>query len=277
MGVKNRPNGYWNDFKNLKKELDAFMAKHGAKGVMPTQSELKAKKRTGLSHAISKHGGFIAVAKRLGLRRADTDKPSGFWDGFRNLEEELREFVVRNGIGGAMPTKRVLKSAGRSDLVHAIRKHGSFQAVADRLGLKYTNLDKLKGYWDDFANVEKELLAYIEKKGIDNRMPTNNELDAAGHSDLRGAIGRHGGFTQVAYRLGLTSRYTDKPKGYLNNFSNLERELHAFIAEHRLGNSMPTKEYLIKAGRSDLARAIGIHGGVPIVGEKLALNSRLYS
>jgi hypothetical protein len=40
-----------------------------------------------------------------------------------------------------------------SDLVRAIHKHGGFEAVARRLDLKFRY--RSKGYWKNFANVEK--------------------------------------------------------------------------------------------------------------------------
>jgi len=73
-----KPFGYWNDFVNVKRELFAFISEHGTTGVMPTQNELQKAGHRVLALAINKHGGLMVVAKRLGLKRLNTDKPKGY-------------------------------------------------------------------------------------------------------------------------------------------------------------------------------------------------------
>jgi hypothetical protein len=63
-----RPRGYWQDFDKLKEELVAFMASHGLGDTMPTCSQLIKAQRADLLRPIVLHGGFIAVARRLGLK-----------------------------------------------------------------------------------------------------------------------------------------------------------------------------------------------------------------
>jgi len=72
---------------------------------------------------------------------------------------------------------------------------------------------KPRGYWDDFANVETELRAFIAEHGTDGIMPTVSELDA-GYSSLTYAIRKHGGISTVAERLSLKRPDTRKLKGY---------------------------------------------------------------
>jgi hypothetical protein len=72
---------------------------------------------------------------------------------------------------GIMPTKKILKAKGRSDLAHGIHKQGGISAVAERFGLKRLDTDRPRNYWRDFANVEKELRAYIAELGADGIMP----------------------------------------------------------------------------------------------------------
>jgi len=198
-----KPLGYWNDFANVERELRTFIARHCKDGVMPTQSELVRAKCATLSHAVSKHGGFVAIAERLGLQNSNADKPSGYWSDFANLEREIRAFNAAHGTEDLMPTKKALLSAKRRDILHAIRAHGGVAIVAQQLGLERKEVDKPAGFWKDFEKLEKELLAYISEYGTDGVVPTGKELDVAGRSDLRGAIERHGGPTQVAKRLGL--------------------------------------------------------------------------
>lgn len=91
-------------------------------------------------------------------------KPSGHWQDFKTLEQELQPFLhpphqhppASRGTpsgqgqqavtkGGAtlcgskacwkMPTQQELTAAGRMDLLNAVRTWGGFTAVADRMGV----------------------------------------------------------------------------------------------------------------------------------------------
>ena len=52
---------------NVERELKAFMGMYGITGRMPSTRELQSKGANSLYGAIHKHGGFNAVAARLGL------------------------------------------------------------------------------------------------------------------------------------------------------------------------------------------------------------------
>ncbi|MDE3090145.1 MAG: hypothetical protein KGJ80_12250, partial [Chloroflexota bacterium] len=273
--------GYWGDFANFEKELRAFITSHGTDGIMPSIPELQSAGRRDVARAVGQHGGFPAVAERLGLKRLDNRrpmqkrmdprKPSGYWDDFANVEKELRAFVTQHGIEGVMPTQSQLHTAERNDLNSAIGKHGGFWAVAKRLGLMRSDADKLAGYWNDFANVDTELHAFISKHGTSGVMPSYPQLKLRGYGSLANAIDKHGGSLVVAERLGLDRSDADKPKGYWDNFANVERELRAFVAAHNKDGTMPTSKELTDAGYRSLVHAINKHGGFWIVSDKLGL------
>ena len=63
--------------------------------------------------------------------------------------------------------------------------------------------DLHRGYWQDVANVVRELRAFMGLYGIAGRMPTTRELQSRGANSLYGAIHKHGGFSALAQRLGL--------------------------------------------------------------------------
>ena len=69
-----------------------------------------------------------------------------------------------------------------------------------------------RGYWQDVANVERELRAFMGLYGIAGRMPTSRELQSRGANSLYGAIHKHGGFTALAQRLGLRPRRYGLPR-----------------------------------------------------------------
>lgn len=76
-------------------------------------------------------------------------------------------------------------------------------AVATRLNLKMSHTKKAYGYWQNFENVEQELLELIEMHGTPGVMMTSEQLKALNRGDLMDAIMQHGGITAVAHRLGL--------------------------------------------------------------------------
>ena len=68
---------------------------------------------------------------------------------------------------------------------------------------------KPNGYWDDFSNLECELLAFMEERGTPGVMPTASELIEAGRSDLASAVNKkHGGYLAVIEKLGLEAAST---------------------------------------------------------------------
>ena len=68
IGGKALHRGYWKDVANVERELRAFMGLYGIAGRMPTARELQCRGANSLYGAIHKHGGFSALAQRLGLR-----------------------------------------------------------------------------------------------------------------------------------------------------------------------------------------------------------------
>ena len=269
LAFKRKQTGYWEDFSNLKRELLAFIQEHGTSGVMPTHEELTEARRSDLVNGIRKHGGQQSVAEQLGLTYAK--KRQHYWKDFSNLKRELLAFIEEHGTPGVMLTHEELQKVERSDLSTAIRKHGGISVVAEKLGLELTYTTKQHGYWDDFSNIERELLAFIDKYGTLGVMPTSKELREAGRHDLANAIAKHGGYLTVTELLGLALTHTRKPFGYWHDFSNFVRELLTFIEEYGTLGIMPTHEELKKADRGDLSTAIQKHGGQQSVAEKLGL------
>jgi SAM-dependent methyltransferase len=272
LGSSNRPNGYWNDFSHVEQELRSFIEEQGTSGIMPTAAQLEDAGYGNLLHGIAKHGGMAAIARRLGLQLSSTAKPSGYWNDFAHVEQELHQYIQEQGIPEVMPTQSELSKAGRQDLINAIRKtHGGFTAVAQRLGLQQRVFGKQPGYWKDFANVERELRLWIANYGSPDMMSALQTLRQNGQTALASAIAQQGGFPAVAQRLGLTYTYTAKPAGYWNDFSHIEQAVNAFIEEHGTPGIMPTRGELRNAGWHDLEIALGKHGGSPAIAKRLGL------
>ncbi len=200
-----KPRGYWKNPTNVRRELLAFVARHGVSGVMPTVTELREAGHGSLAIAIHKyHGDFREVAKRLHLTTAQ--KPKGYWQDFANVKREILTLISEQGEAGMMPTMAELREAGLGSLVSAIHEyHGDLHRVAKRL--KLATPYKPKGYWKDFGNVRREVRRFIADHGNSGIMPTEGELRVAGHSSLTFAICEyHGDFRTVAGQLNLASK-----------------------------------------------------------------------
>lgn len=236
-------------------------------------SELIEQGRYDLVNAICKYSSPHEVASRLGLNGRELRRPRHYWDDFSNLERDLSAFVAEHGQTGVMPTARELDLAGCRSLVDAINKHGGQFAVAKRLGLTERQVYHPPGYWDDFSNLEQKLRAFLVERGTPTRIPTQVDFLAEGRSDISGALHHHGGLRVVAERLGLSLSSQAKPHGYWKDFSNLEREIRAFILDHGRPGQLPTEAELSRAGRMDIGCAIDTQGGYVAVAQRLGLRN----
>lgn len=202
--------------------------------------------------------------------RRESRKPLGYWSDFANVATELLAFIAEKGTPGIMPTEDELRDAGQSSLASAVNKHGGPRIVAERLGLQRKAEQKPRGYWEDFATVQNELLTFVKDYGTSGIMPTQKDLIAAGRGDLVKAIGKHGGFSTVADRIGLARPSAAKARGYWDNFDNLRETLQPVIAE--LGR-MPTAKEIMAQRQFGLIHAIDLHGGFREVAQKLEVQA----
>jgi len=198
-----KPDGYWNDFTHLEEALRDFLSAQAMGNVMPTFRQLEESGHRDLIEGIKNHGGFFAVAERLGLSRLNTSKPYGYWKALSNIEREVQAFIKEHGQPDLMPSRQVLIAAGRHDLAFAIAQYSGFQTVAKRLGLRMAR-ESHRQDWKNFESFEQELRKFIESTGIVGVMPTTRELRAAGQGALLKGIAKYGGSAIVAKKIGLS-------------------------------------------------------------------------
>jgi hypothetical protein len=267
---KSRPVDYWGKISNVKKELRQFMGGRPLR-VMPRLGALEQAGRKDLLRAIRRWGGSRALARRLGIKvKSRHPKPSGYWNRGNNFERELQTFIQEHGQPGVMPSSALLIRSGRDDLKGAIDFRGGFKAVARQLGLNPASNQKPAGYWHSLKNLETELQAFIQKHGPPGIMPTTPMLDAQKCYTLVWAINKHGGFWEVARKLGLSPDLNPKPPNYWT-LKNLKRELFAFIRRRRRPGVMPIGAQLQRAQRADLLAAIQKHGGLRAAAKRFGL------
>jgi hypothetical protein len=117
---------------------------------------------------------------------------------------------------------------------------------------------KADGYYDDPANLAREVYAAVDENGLPGVMPTPAQLTAMGKSGLVAAICARGGFWFVVESLGLAPNR--RQKGYWTE-QTVDAEVMAHVERAQLGQWMPTDFELREAGRNDLAVAIARYGG----------------
>ena len=264
-----KPPGFWDDFANLKTEIEALITELETPGILPSASQMAAARRTAINAAIAKHGGRKAVADKLGLTYSYDAAPTGYFNDPNNVEAELRKFLEGSETPDVMPTSADLVKASRSSLAAAISRHGGVNQFAERMGLRMSHSQKTKGYWKDFENLRVELLQFVDSAQDPQSMPSSKDLRDGGRADLENPIRMHGGTDAVAKRLNLKTTSKAKPAGYWDDFENIRKEVMVIVGDSGI---MPTKTSLEKTGRNDLAVAIGRkHGGFKGLADKLGI------
>ena len=266
MSHNKKPAGFYDDFEVVAKGVRKYIAATGTWGVMPSPGELCEAGESGLSFAITSHGGFPKTASRLGLptRR----KPIGHWTP-ETIEAEVLGFVAEYGEPGVFPTGTLLRTCERTDLENAFNDYqGGTRALAETLGLLMLG-GKPDGYWENKDNIADELRAFINEHGEDGLMPTQELLLRNGRQDLVNALHRWGGgHTAFATSLGLQT--VERPKNYWKEFSNLQQELFAFNAAFGSSGQMPSVTWLKENDYSVIQSAINrYHGGTFAVAKRL--------
>lgn len=137
------------------------------------------------------------------------------------------------------------------------------------------------GYWKKTSNILQELRDYLASEDCLDKsvMPTRTQLTQAGRHDLAGAISR-AGWSVVAEAANLPLSSIARPRSlnlvfatrlhlatgrmrpymYWRNFNHVHGELLQTMRELNM-SYLPSARCLIHIGRSDLVRAIRIHGG----------------
>jgi hypothetical protein len=266
------PNGYFDEISNLCSALRAYANANNMPGVMPTTDALKKSGDHSLVGAIAKHGGVLDVATACSLAMSHDKKPSGHYNDFATVAEEIHAFIERTQTWGTMPCRDELCDAGESGLGKAIADHGGFPAVATRLGLAPRR--KPNGYWTD-ERIDEEVSLFVSEYGEPGVFPTGDLLRNLTRADLDNAINRsEGGARAIAHRLGLTLG-GGRENGYWEREDNLRREVLGFIEHHGEPGMMPTQKELIAHERWDIVNALHrVGGGQAQFAQSLGLQTR---
>lgn len=166
-------------------------------GHFPSSDELNNLGYGGLRQAMFRSGQpWSWYQKQLGFDPAKKDK--NYWSKEETVIVELKAFIETHSLT-KMPTLAFMQECNREDLRHAIqRSDKSIHYYATKLGFKPN--ENSKGYWKDFANLEKEIRSNFSDMLNKDMFPNQNMLQSKNiHS---GYLAKHGGLHAVAKRMG---------------------------------------------------------------------------
>ncbi len=259
---KRLPNKHWENFECVRDAIVEWQRTHD--GEFPTKPALDLAGMSALGVAISRHhDGFNAVRQRL--QQPQVRLPDGHWKDFENVRRVMEQYRI---VHGKLPSGNDLENAGYSSVSDAISKyHDGVEAVRSRLGEQA--LQQTAGYWKDFENV---LVVIAKYKNDYEKFPTHADLQRIGKSSVSMAITKyHGGFANVAQKMGEPNVHKILPKGYWQNIKNVYEALELWVSEHH--GKFPTQRELKSNRLSSISAACNDHhGGFPAVRKKMGFD-----
>lgn len=190
---KRRPNGYWKNYENIKREIESLVQKLGH---YPTKTELENMGYSGLYYTIyKKYGGIEKLREKLGYEL--DEKSARYLRNIDNIKKKIRGIIKEIG---HYPTSTELIEIGHKNLLHGIQKyHGGYAIFRENMG--YSSKRKLANYWKNPENRFKVIKSFIKDKDY---FPTYKELKI--YSGLLAAIQKyHGGYRKIKESMGYGS------------------------------------------------------------------------
>ena len=181
---KRKPNGYWKDIKNIKREIDFIKKLYGK---WPPTSFVQ-RKHSSVANGVTKHhGGWEKIIKKCNL--PSFRKSDGWWSNFNNVKKELIAII-----------KKLKKWTGTGHIVKhypalswaIVKKHGGFIKVRKQLGLLNIDKHQYKINHQAFKYVNKESQFYwigflmadgciVEEKPISKIISLKLQIQDIGH------------------------------------------------------------------------------------------------
>jgi len=267
--MKKKPDGYWKDIENVKREIKVVMEEHDFKSI-PTQKEFFNLGYINLVSRISEFHGINNV--RIIMGESIIQKPNGYWKDKKNVLNEINKINKKYNFDGLQSSSK-LKNLGYYSLVHAITKyHGGFPHQRELLGEKQKRI--ADGLWNSLEytiNVAK----YVMIKNKLKMLPSESELRKLKCSSLAMAIYKHhGGMKKFRERLGQEQLINQQ--GIWKNLDFTIQEAKRVMTKHNF-TILPSQNKLGKLRYSSLGSAIyKYHGGFSqfrvIMGEKIIRN-----
>lgn len=190
--------------------------------------------------------------------------------------EELLKFIDRVGETGVMPSRLLLETHDRRDLVNAIQtRFGGMRKLAAKLDLSMGGRHAERR-WSLFPVVKAELEEFVRVNGTAGVIPASLDLRRHGRTDLLAAIISHGGLRKVGTRAGMELRPAIRARRTdWADWDVVSAEVVQFVAANGTAGVMPFARELRAHGKQALLYAIHYyHGGQRVVGARLGLHVR---
>lgn len=285
--------GYWRDVRNVKQELQRWLKAHplAAPHLLPSQSQLRRTRHSSLAVAVTKHGGYKNLFAELPAERqfsVPQRKNGGHWNDFEVVRGELQPFlhIIDQGpdaqhlsakAGSLTPDGKPCVKSSRdafdSNILAAHSSGASHGSSGGSTAARIASVSLPRGNSTDTGTAQDQLPSNgAGPSGVQahHRMPTQQELVAAGRMDLLNAIRLWGGFTAVADLMGVrpNTRHKRSPQG-------LREEVQEVIRQQQWpAGLMPSASQLQAAGQHRLIAAIRQRGGFKTIAAQLGLTPR---
>ena len=208
-----------------------------------------------LASAIQTHGGgYTKVKTALGFEKVES-RPRGHWADRDNVLKESRDFIEEYG-EEAFAAPGLKENA--TSLYTAINRHGGLKEIKDALSI----FDG-EAYWKNPDNILKAAKEALREHGAD--VITFGKLRELGLNSLAKSLNHYP--NRVA---GLREDLQIESNRVPDNYWNIEKVLEeskALIDQHGIAAFKHQKAE--ELGYSSLARAIGKHGGWPVIRAQL--------
>jgi hypothetical protein len=261
---KKRPDGYWQKWENLERELQRVI---GIIGHFPTGPEMKEYGIASAAISIARFGGIDKVKERIGYsaQEGETRGPNYWsnWDPVRKgLEKMLSE---RSDFKGDFPTASWMRENGYGDLVAAAFNHfDGLNAVRVRLGRERATANDRSVYATDEGlrkGLEELWEKHPEKKGT---LPPDNWLRAHGYTEISSSVGRfHGGFVNARKKLKIESSGKKKHvyrRGSLKDWGKFRKAVRDLMKKHpEFEGRLPSQDWLMDNGYHSIPNAAREH------------------
>ena len=159
----------WTD-ELIESELTKFMTEMGIER-MPTHTEFRENKRSGLAKAISENGGSSYWLNKLNLKRKPKVLKWNDEEIEKNIKAAMKSLQIER-----MPSSNELKSLGRNDLHCAISKSGiKYSGWANKLGIELKISETYKG--NKYEYIIKEKIERLSDHLKAEKMSTGHPYD----------------------------------------------------------------------------------------------------
>lgn len=210
-------------------------------------------------------------------------RPYGYYSSINHVVQDLNLYLCSlNEPITHLPSCGELTRDGQKGIAGAMRRH-TWTKMSEVSGLPLCSHTRPRSlhlaahinllharpykYWRNWTNVTEEIgQVVLENGGI---MPTGRELEKMGRSNLKRAIGRHGGMRTVAFRMGLKERSV--PNGEWTKDLVVCEVREVMRAAGTRTGTWPDHEELKRYGRRGLMSAVRRLGGVTEIAMEMGL------